>query len=114
MNVRTRAVRRAAGVVGATLAAAGLVTAGCTTPPADGTTCAWTVRTVARDLPTLEKAVHDYAGAKGLGMGQVVNALRVATTGQGVGPGLYDCLYILGREACRARIASTRSMLRGE
>ena len=31
-------------------------------------------------------------------MGQVVNPLRVATTGQGVGPGLYDCLAILGRE----------------
>ena len=34
-------------------------------------------------------------------MGDVVNPLRVATTGQGVGPGLYDCLFILGRETCR-------------
>lgn len=63
MNVRTRAVRRAAGVVGATLAAAGLVTAGCTTPPADGTTCAWTVRTVARDLPTLENLLVEPDGS---------------------------------------------------
>ena len=48
-------------------------------------------------------------------MGQVVNPLRVATTGQGVGPGLYDCLAILGRETCRARIAATLAMLqRGE
>ena len=46
-------------------------------------------------------------------MGDVVNPLRVATTGQGVGPGLYDCLVILGRESCRARIAQTLEMLGG-
>jgi glutamyl-tRNA synthetase len=63
------------------------------------------------DVATLEKAVHDYAGSHGLPMGQVVNPLRVATTGQGVGPGLYDCLAILGRDACRARIAATLDML---
>ena len=57
------------------------------------------------DLATLEKAVHDYAERTRPQMGEVVNPLRVATTGQGVGPGLYDCLAILGRETCRARIA---------
>ena len=66
------------------------------------------------DLATLEKAVHDYAESHGHPMGQVVNPLRVATTGQGVGPGLYDCLVILGRDACRARIASTLEMLAKE
>jgi len=64
------------------------------------------------DLPTLEKAVHDYAESRGLKMGDVVNPLRVAVTGQGVGPGLYDCLHILGRETCRARIAATIAMLK--
>ena len=63
------------------------------------------------DIPTLEKAVHDYGESKGLKMGDVVNALRVATTGQGVGPGLYDCLVILGRDSCRERISKTRAML---
>ncbi|QEH38496.1 Glutamate--tRNA ligase 1 [Aquisphaera giovannonii] len=63
------------------------------------------------DLATLEKAVHEYAERTGRKMGDVVNPLRVATTGQGVGPGLYDCLFILGREACRARIAGTIAML---
>ena len=47
-------------------------------------------------------------------IGDVVNPLRVATTGQGVGPGLYDCLFILGRETCRARIAQTLDMLKAE
>jgi len=63
------------------------------------------------DVPTLEKAVHDYAESHGHPMGQVVNPLRVATTGQGVGPGLYDCLAILGRESCRRRIGETLTML---
>ncbi len=63
------------------------------------------------DVATLENAVHAYAESHGLGLGLVVNALRVATTGQGVGPGLYDCLAILGRDVCRSRIAVTRGML---
>ncbi|MDG3002560.1 glutamate--tRNA ligase [Paludisphaera mucosa] len=63
------------------------------------------------DVATLEKAVHDYAEKSGRKMGDVVNPLRVATTGQGVGPGLYDCLYLVGRDACRARIARALEML---
>jgi glutamyl-tRNA synthetase len=63
------------------------------------------------DLATLEKEVHEFAERSGRKMGDVVNPLRVATTGQGVGPGLYDCLFILGRETCRARIQQTLAML---
>jgi glutamyl-tRNA synthetase len=64
------------------------------------------------DETTLEKAVHDDAERTGRKMGDVVNPLRVAVTGQGVGPGLYDCLVILGRETCRARIRQALEMLR--
>ena len=64
------------------------------------------------DLATLEASTHVFAEVNGVTMGNVVNPLRVATTGQGVGPGLYDCLVILGRESCRARIAQTLAMLR--
>ena len=63
------------------------------------------------DLATLEKAVHDYSERSGHKMGDVVNPLRVATTGQGVGPGLYDCLFILGRKSCRLRITHTLETL---
>jgi glutamyl-tRNA synthetase len=66
------------------------------------------------NLATLEELVHQYAEKSGRKMGDVVNPLRVATTGQGVGPGLYDCLFILGRETCRARIAQTLTMLEAE
>jgi glutamyl-tRNA synthetase len=63
------------------------------------------------DVATLEQAIHAFAESRGLGMGNVVNPLRVATTGQGVGPGLYDCLHILGRESCLMRIVKTIDML---
>jgi glutamyl-tRNA synthetase len=63
------------------------------------------------DEATLEKAVHDHAERTGRKMGEVVNPLRVAVTGQGVGPGLYDCLVILGRETCRVRIRQALEML---
>ena len=63
------------------------------------------------DLATLEKAVHDSAERSGRKMGDVVNPLRVAVTGQGVGPGLYDCLVILGRPTCQARIRQALEML---
>lgn len=63
------------------------------------------------EIATLETAMHQFAETNAIKMGDVVNPLRVATTGQGVGPGLYDCLEILGRESCRARIAETLAML---
>jgi nondiscriminating glutamyl-tRNA synthetase len=63
------------------------------------------------DAAALEKSVHDYGERSGRKMGDVVNPLRVAVTGQGVGPGLYDCLVILGREKCRERIDQTLKML---
>jgi glutamyl-tRNA synthetase len=65
------------------------------------------------DLATLEQAVHDYAERTGRKMGDVVNPLRVATTGHGVGPGLYDCMFIIGRGTCLRRIDETLAMLAG-
>lgn len=66
------------------------------------------------DVNSLEHEVHRFAEAKGISMGNVVNPLRVAATGQGVGPGLYDCLAILGKEACRKRIAAAIELIRPE
>ena len=37
-------------------------------------------------------------------IGDIVHTLRVAVTGKSVGPGVYDCLAVLGREASMARI----------
>jgi glutamyl-tRNA synthetase len=59
------------------------------------------------DTPAIEKTMHDFLAAEGIKIGDIIHALRVATTGQAVGPGIYDCLEILGRAACLSRIDQT-------
>jgi glutamyl-tRNA synthetase len=52
----------------------------------------------------LEEALKKFVEEQGIKAGDIVHALRIAVTGKSVGPGVYDCLAILGREACLARI----------
>jgi glutamyl-tRNA synthetase len=58
----------------------------------------------------LEEALKATAEAAGAKVGDVVHPVRVAITGKGVGPGLYDCLAILGREKSLARITRARAL----
>jgi glutamyl-tRNA synthetase len=53
----------------------------------------------------LEAALKQVVEAAGVKVGDIIHAVRVAVTGKTVGPGLYDCLAILGREKSLARIA---------
>ena len=53
----------------------------------------------------LEAALKRVVEAAGVKVGDLVHAVRVAVTGKTVGPGLYDCLAILGRDQSLARIA---------
>ncbi len=53
----------------------------------------------------LEDALKATAESLGVKVGDLVHPVRVAITGRSVGPGLYDCLAILGREASLERIA---------
>ena len=52
----------------------------------------------------LESALKSVVEAAGVKVGDLVHAVRVAVTGKTVGPGLYDCLAILGRERSLARL----------
>jgi glutamyl-tRNA synthetase len=52
----------------------------------------------------LEEALKRVVAEAGVKTGDLVHAVRVAVTGKTVGPGLYDCLAILGRERSLARI----------
>jgi glutamyl-tRNA synthetase len=56
------------------------------------------------DNPSLEQGLQQFVAAEGIQMGDIIHALRVAVTGKPVGPGLYDCLSILGKERCLTRI----------
>jgi glutamyl-tRNA synthetase len=53
----------------------------------------------------IEEALKATAEAAGAKVGDLVHPVRVAVTGRSVGPGLYDCLAILGREKSLARIS---------
>jgi glutamyl-tRNA synthetase len=53
---------------------------------------------------TLETALKEVVEAAGKKVGDLIHAVRVAATGKTVGPGLYDCLTILGREQSVARL----------
>ncbi|NBW95562.1 MAG: glutamate--tRNA ligase [Planctomycetia bacterium] len=53
----------------------------------------------------IEAACKGIADAAGLKIGDLIHPIRVAVTGKSVGPGLYDCLAILGREKSLARLA---------
>ena len=57
------------------------------------------------DAPSIEAALAAYCTQVGEQTGTMIHALRLATTGQQAGPGVYDCLALLGRDKCVARIS---------
>ena len=73
---------------------------------------AWLAEREAWDAPTLERDTHVYLDTRGVPLGQIVHAVRVAVTGVAAGPGLFDCLALVGRARCLARI--DRALARAE
>ncbi|QDT31105.1 glutamate--tRNA ligase [Thalassoglobus polymorphus] len=52
----------------------------------------------------LEEDFKTWLDANDLGFGDIIHALRVATTGKPAGPGMFECLELLGKESCINRI----------
>ncbi|MDP4225526.1 MAG: glutamate--tRNA ligase, partial [Bacteroidota bacterium] len=52
----------------------------------------------------IEKTVHLFLEEKQLGMGVVMNALRLALVGKGIGPDMVTMMVLLGKEEVLARI----------
>ena len=65
------------------------------------------------DVPHLETMLSGFVTAEGIKTGDIIHSVRVATTGKAVGPGLYDCLEILGKQACLTRIDRVLASARG-
>jgi glutamyl-tRNA synthetase len=63
------------------------------------------------DAATTDKALHDFAAAKGVKPNVLVGPLRVAVTGVMIGFGLFDTLAILGQETSLKRIEATLKMV---
>jgi glutamyl-tRNA synthetase len=62
----------------------------------------------------LEKALHDLAVEKGVEIGEIIHPVRVAVSGLGVGPGLFEMLDVLGRERVTARLAKALALSSGQ
>ena len=56
------------------------------------------------DASTLEPLMRAFVESEQIKIGQIIHAARVAVTGKPTGPGLYDCLALLGQDHCLARI----------
>ncbi len=56
------------------------------------------------DVAALETAVRDYAESADISLGKIAQPLRAALTGTPNSPGIFDCLYALGRNESLARI----------
>jgi glutamyl-tRNA synthetase len=74
----------------------------------------WLADQTAFDAPSLEKGTQDLMAAKGLALGDIVHAVRIAVTGVPVGPGLFDTLAVLGKQTCLRRIDRTLAKARGD
>jgi glutamyl-tRNA synthetase len=59
---------------------------------------------------TTDQLLHEFAAGAGIKLGQIIHALRVAVTGKPKGPGMFDCLELLGRERCLNRIDRALAM----
>jgi glutamyl-tRNA synthetase len=65
------------------------------------------------DVEALERAMQDFLAAEQIKIGAVIHAVRVAVTGKAVGPGLYDCLALLGKKRSVARLDRTLQLYFG-
>ena len=63
------------------------------------------------EIGPLEEALKAFVEEQGIKIGDIVHALRVAVTGKSVGPGVYDCLAILGRDSSLKRIQRAISLV---
>lgn len=58
----------------------------------------------------LDTGLHQFCEEQGIGIGQIIHALRVAVTGTAVGFGMFETLAVLGKEECLARIERALSL----
>jgi len=56
-------------------------------------------------IESTEQCVRDFADAKELKLGKIAQPLRAALTGGAVSPGIFDVLFVLGKEEALGRLA---------
>lgn len=62
-------------------------------------------------VESIERAIRSVGEEMGLSGGDVIHPVRMATTGRTVGPGLFETIYVLGKERVVSRLTSTLDLL---
>lgn len=63
------------------------------------------------DAGALEDLLRQFVEEEETKIGRIIHALRVAVSGKPAGPGMFECLELLGRERCLARIDRALGMV---
>jgi glutamyl-tRNA synthetase len=63
------------------------------------------------DASTIEGSVKSFAEERGVAPGELIHPLRLAVSGVGRGPGLFEMLAVLGRETVLRRISAAIELL---
>ncbi|MBN1479817.1 glutamate--tRNA ligase [candidate division KSB1 bacterium] len=63
------------------------------------------------DAGSIEKCVRQIADRHEIGSGRIIHPVRLAVSGIGVGPGLFEMLQILGREKVTKRVKNAIEMI---
>ncbi len=56
------------------------------------------------DAATLDAIFKSFLESNGLGMGAILPNLRLIITGEGMGPGMFDIMALLGKDECMSRM----------
>lgn len=64
----------------------------------------WLAARPAFDTATLDVETHAWLAERNIPLGDIVHAIRVAVTGVATGPGLFECLSLIGKDRCLRRI----------
>jgi len=75
---------------------------------------AWVARLEALEVfghDALDEALRTLAESRGVGAGQLIHPTRLALTGVGNGPGLFEMMEVLGREVCLRRLRTALDRL---
>ena len=56
------------------------------------------------DAPMTEASLKGFVESEGRKLGDIIHALRLTVTGKAKGPGMFDCLALLGKDRCLSRI----------
>jgi glutamyl-tRNA synthetase len=66
------------------------------------------------DVSTLDKVIHQFAEEKDLKLGKVAQPIRLALTGGGASPGLFDVIALCGKQTVLTRIHNAIDWIRAK